>query len=86
MKAVSVNRFVFSAGTATFDPVTTLWRSRYLVDFEVGRSFRDPQSPRWQWGAGWDRLYWMWGNGCDYSPSFEFGSYVGQPGSRHGVQ
>ena len=30
------------------------------------------------------RLYWMWRNGCDYSPSFEFGSYVGQLGNRHG--
>jgi transposase len=26
------------------------------------------------------RLYWMWRNGCDYSPSFEFGSYAGQLG------
>ena len=32
------------------------------------------------------RLYWMWRNGCAYSPSFEFGSYVGQPGWRHGGQ
>jgi transposase len=32
------------------------------------------------------RLYWMWRNGCAYSPSFEFGSYVGQLGTRHGVQ
>jgi transposase len=24
------------------------------------------------------RLYWMWRNGCEYSPSFEFGSYVGE--------
>jgi len=32
------------------------------------------------------RLYWMWRNGCDYSPSFEFGSHVGQLGIRHGVQ
>jgi len=30
------------------------------------------------------RLYWMWRNGCEYSPSFEFGSYVGQLGTRHG--
>src|SRR5215468_6758084 len=27
----------------------------------------------------------MWRNGCDYSPSFEFGSYAGQPGTGHGV-
>ena len=32
------------------------------------------------------RLYWMWRNGCEYSPSFEFGSYAGQLGTRHGVQ
>ena len=32
------------------------------------------------------RLYWMWRNGCDYSPSFEFGSYAGQLAVRHGVQ
>ena len=32
------------------------------------------------------RLYWMWRNGSVYSPSLEFGSYVGQPGTGHGVQ
>jgi transposase len=32
------------------------------------------------------RLYWMWRNGCAYSPSFEFGSYVGQLGTGHGVK
>jgi transposase len=32
------------------------------------------------------RLYWMWRNGSTYSPSLEFGSYVGQPGTGHGVQ
>ncbi|MGB6718112.1 MAG: transposase [Candidatus Acidiferrales bacterium] len=30
------------------------------------------------------RLYWMWRNGCEYSPSLEFGSYVGQLGLGHG--
>ena len=30
------------------------------------------------------RLYWMWRNGCDYSPSLEFGSHVGQLGTGHG--
>jgi transposase len=30
------------------------------------------------------RLYWMWRNGCEYSPSFEFGSYVGELEKRHG--
>ena len=32
------------------------------------------------------RLYWMWRNGCEYSPSLEFGSYAGQLGIRHGVK
>jgi transposase len=30
------------------------------------------------------RLYWMWRNGCAYSPSLEFASYVGQLGTGHG--
>jgi transposase len=32
------------------------------------------------------RLYWMWRNRCEYSPSLEFGSNVGQLGTRHGVK
>ena len=32
------------------------------------------------------RLYWMWRNGCQYSPSLEFGSYAGQPGTGQGVK
>jgi transposase len=32
------------------------------------------------------RLYWMWRNRCEYSPSLEFGSYAGQLGSGHGVK
>ena len=32
------------------------------------------------------RLYWMWRNSCAYSPSMEFGSYVGQLGTGHGVK
>jgi transposase len=32
------------------------------------------------------RLYWMWRNGCEYSPSLEFGSYAGQLGLGHGVK
>jgi len=32
------------------------------------------------------RLYWMWRNGCEYSSSLEFGSYVGQLGRGHGVK
>jgi len=32
------------------------------------------------------RLYWMWRNGCEYWQSLEFGSYVGQLGTGHGVK
>jgi hypothetical protein len=32
------------------------------------------------------RLYWMWLDGCEYSQSAEFGSYVGQLGTGHGVE
>jgi transposase len=32
------------------------------------------------------RLYWMWRKGWDYEPWKKFGSYVGQPGNRDGVQ
>jgi transposase len=32
------------------------------------------------------RLYWMWRNGSEYSPSMEFGSYAGQLGTGHGVK
>ena len=31
------------------------------------------------------RLYWMWRNNCEYSPSLEFSSYAGQLGTGHGV-
>jgi len=30
------------------------------------------------------RLYWMWRNDYDYSPSLEFGSYAGKLGSSYG--
>ena len=32
------------------------------------------------------RLYWMWRNRRDYSPSFEFGSYAGKLETSHGVK
>jgi len=32
------------------------------------------------------RLYWMWRNRREYSPSMEFGSYEGQLGTGHGVK
>ena len=32
------------------------------------------------------RLDWMWRNGCECSPSLEFGSYPAQLGTGHGVE
>ena len=32
------------------------------------------------------RLYWMWRRGWDYEQVKKFGSHVGQPGNRDGVQ
>jgi hypothetical protein len=32
------------------------------------------------------RLYWMWRNGCAYSPTLEFGSHAGEPGAGNGGQ
>jgi len=32
------------------------------------------------------RLYWMWRNGCEYSPSLEFGSNAGKLGTVHGAK
>jgi transposase len=32
------------------------------------------------------RLYWMWRNGCEYSPKLEFGSYAGQLVTGHGAK
>ena len=31
------------------------------------------------------RLYWMWRNNPEYSPSMEFSSYAGQLGTGHGL-
>ena len=32
------------------------------------------------------RLYWMWRNGCAYSPALEFGPHAGEPGTGNGGQ
>jgi hypothetical protein len=32
------------------------------------------------------RLYWMWRNDCEYSPSLEFGSHAGELGTGNGGQ
>jgi hypothetical protein len=32
------------------------------------------------------RLWWIWRNGCDYTPSLEFDSHEGQLGCGYGVK
>jgi transposase len=57
------------------------WRRRYLhLAMRRHRSIAKVAMGR-RMGI---RLYWMWRNRCEYSPSFEFGSHVGQLGTRHG--
>jgi len=58
------------------------WRRRYL--HLAMRRTRDCQGGDGRRLAV--RLYWMWRNGCEYSPSLECGSYVGQLGTDMGVQ
>src|SRR6202051_3726759 len=59
------------------------WRSRYIhLAMRRHKSIAKVAMGR-KLGV---RLYWMWRNGCAYSPSFEFGSYVGQLGTGHGVK
>jgi transposase len=58
------------------------WRRRYLhLAMRRHRSIAKVAMGR-KLGV---RLYWMWRNGCEYSPSVEFGSYAGQLGTGHGV-
>ena len=59
------------------------WRRRYLhLAMRRHRSIAKVAMGR-RLGV---RLYWMWRNGREYSPSMEFGSYAGQLGIGHGVK
>jgi transposase len=59
------------------------WRRRYLhLAMRRHRSIAKVAMGR-RLGV---RLYWMWRNGREYSPSMEFGSYAGQLGTGHGVK
>jgi hypothetical protein len=59
------------------------WRRRYLhLAMRRHRSIAKVAMDR-RLGV---RLYWMWRNGREYSPSMEFGSYVGQLGTGHGAK
>jgi transposase len=58
------------------------WRRRYIhLAMRRHKSIAKVAMGRWL-GV---RLYWMWRNGCEYSPSMKFGSYAGQLGIGHGV-
>ena len=59
------------------------WRRRYLhLAMRRHRSIAKVAMGR-RLGV---RLYWMWRNSREYSPSMEFGSYAGQLGTGHGVK
>jgi transposase len=58
------------------------WRRRYM-HLAMRRHRNIPKVAMGQRMAV--RLYWMWRNGCEHSPSLEFGSYAGQLGTGHGV-
>ena len=79
----SLLRFLLVEAAQTAARIDPEWRSRYMhlamrrnkgiAKVALGRRLAV-------------RLYWMWRNGCGYSPSLEFGSYAGQLGDGHGVK
>jgi transposase len=79
----SLLRFLLVEAAQAAARVNPQWRRRYLhLAMRRHKSIAKVAMGR-KLGV---RLYWMWRNGCAYSPSFEFGSYVGQLGTGHGVK
>jgi transposase len=79
----SLLRFLLVEAAQAAARSNTHWRRRYVrLAMRRHRSIAKVALGR-RLGV---RLYWMWRNSCDYSPSLEFGSYVGQPGTVHGVK
>jgi len=77
----SLLRFLLVEAAQAATRINPHWRRRYLhLAMRRHKSIAKVAMGR-RLGV---RLYWMWRNGCEYSPSFEFGSYVGQPGRGHG--
>ncbi len=79
----SLLRFLLVESAQAAARINPEWRRRYIhVAMRRHKSIAKVAMGR-KLGV---RLYWMWRNGCEYSPSLEFGSYVGQLGTGHGVK
>jgi transposase len=79
----SLLRFLLVEAAQTAARVNPQWRRRYLhLAMRRHKSIAKVAMGR-RLGM---RLYWMWRNRCDYSPSFEFGSYAGKLATVHGVK
>ena len=82
-KQESIVRFLLVE--AAEDPERSLpeWRSKYVhLMMRRGRKTAKVAMAR----KLAVRLYWMWRKGWDYEQWKKFGSYVGQPVHRYGVQ
>jgi transposase len=79
----SLLRFLLVEAAQAAARINPEWRRRYT--HLAMRRHRSIAKVAMGWKLG-VRLYWMWRNGREYSPSFEFGSYVGQLGTGHGVK
>ena len=78
----SLLRFLLVEAAQAATRVNSEWRRRYIhLAMRRHRSIAKVAMGR-RLGI---RLYWMWRNSCEYSPSFEFGSYAGQLGIVDGV-
>jgi transposase len=79
----SLLRFLLVEAAQAAARVNPHWRRRYLhLAMRRHKSIAKVAMGR-RLGI---RLYWMWRNGCEYSSSFEFGSYAGKLETSHGVK
>jgi transposase len=79
----SLLRFLLVEAAQAAARINPEWRRRYLhLAMRRHKSIAKVAMGR-KLGV---RLYWMWRNACEYSQSLEFGSYVGQLGTGHGVK
>ena len=71
----SLLRFLLVEAAQAAARINSEWRRRYIrLSMRRHRSIAKVALGR-RLGI---RLYWMWRRGCEYSPSFEFGSYAAQ--------
>jgi transposase len=79
----SLLRFLLVEAAQVAARISPDWRRRYIhLAIRRHRSIAKIAMGR-RLGV---RLYWMWRNRCEYSPSFEFGSHAGQLETGHGVR